>query len=565
MATLRLAVLFALLSGFLRGQGVVGEAPDGSNWPHPAAPAGNPFPRSTAPAAERIVRDRKVGLGKALFWDEQVSIDNTMACGTCHAPRHGGTDGRTLGGSPGVVRQIVNAAGQVDYDAGVRQVTHTTQLPVTEIAAPTMIGAYLFGRLFWDRRAGPGFHAEASTTALPGFGSNAALEALAVEPPLSPVEMGHEGLTWSQPRLRQKLAQARPLALVDPSSIPPDILWVAQQPNYAVLFDAVFASDPLVGGQVGVTRERFAMAVAHYQRTLIPDHAPIDLGTMTQDQIDGFAIMRDRVGGQAPGCFSCHSVSGAPALTPPPRRLVNAFDNLFSDGQQHSIGLDHVPARKTPTLRNLGLHTKFFSTGLAATPIELVRLYNRNCNPACALQHGPIELLATFTPPLTAAEETKVVAFLFDALTDPRVRDELPPFDRPKLRSEMQPFGQNVFGVGTAPPGSGGVPAMLAHVPLWVPRAGEPDVSKIAVTNVPVGGVAEVMFSLAPGAGPVGWLAAPIFTAPSGPRSPNGVSTYRPSFPLSTALIGTPLFFQFRVGDIGANFGYSNAAMIVPF
>ncbi|MBM3962883.1 MAG: di-heme enzyme, partial [Planctomycetes bacterium] len=40
----------------------------------------------------------KIVLGKVLFWDEQLSSDDTVACGTCHLPEFGGSDGRLVGG-----------------------------------------------------------------------------------------------------------------------------------------------------------------------------------------------------------------------------------------------------------------------------------------------------------------------------------------------------------------------------------------------------------------------------------------------------------------------------------
>ena len=52
---------------------------------------------------------------------------------------------------------------------------------------------------------------------------------------------------------------------------------------------------------------------------------------------------------------------------------------------------------------------------------------------------------------ISAQDKLDLLAF-FDALTDPRVQQELPPFDRPRLWSE----GTNVpsvFGAGT--PGTG--------------------------------------------------------------------------------------------------------------
>ena len=49
----------------------------------PPIPAGNP--QSAA----------KIQLGTALFWEEQLSLTGTVACGTCHRPFGGGGDPRT--------------------------------------------------------------------------------------------------------------------------------------------------------------------------------------------------------------------------------------------------------------------------------------------------------------------------------------------------------------------------------------------------------------------------------------------------------------------------------------
>src|SRR5262245_40181360 len=37
----------------------------------------------------------KIQLGKALFWDEQISSTRSIACGSCHLPEAGGIDART--------------------------------------------------------------------------------------------------------------------------------------------------------------------------------------------------------------------------------------------------------------------------------------------------------------------------------------------------------------------------------------------------------------------------------------------------------------------------------------
>ena len=50
--------------------------------------------------AENPVTEAKRVLGKILFWDEQLSSNDTVACGTCHRPAVGGVDPR-IGTHPG--------------------------------------------------------------------------------------------------------------------------------------------------------------------------------------------------------------------------------------------------------------------------------------------------------------------------------------------------------------------------------------------------------------------------------------------------------------------------------
>jgi len=40
---------------------------------------------------ENPVTEQKRVLGKILFWEEQLSSDDTVACGTCHIPAAGGS------------------------------------------------------------------------------------------------------------------------------------------------------------------------------------------------------------------------------------------------------------------------------------------------------------------------------------------------------------------------------------------------------------------------------------------------------------------------------------------
>ncbi|MBL8899146.1 MAG: cytochrome-c peroxidase [Planctomycetes bacterium] len=538
---------------------LIGDVPDTSNWPHPAATTGNPFVRSTAPAADIALRDQIAQLGKTLFWDEQLSSDNTMSCGTCHLPSAGGTDSRMGSvhangnfGAFGVVPQAVSPFGTVDYGF-LNPPSAEFDREVTPVTPPTMIGAYLFEFLFWDRRAGPDFD-DMFGNPLPQFAQFGALEDLAVEPPLSPVEMGHEALDWQSGFIQAKLDPAFPLALVDPNTIPPDIQWITGMgAPYAKIFDIVFNGhpEPMLGSVSGVTRERFAAAIAHYHRTLIPDQAPIDLGTMTRDQMYGFQIM-DRS-----GCFRCHSASGAPQFGPN-GLLVDPFDNLFSDGEFHSINIA-VP-RKTPTLRNLGLHVKFTSTGHGGDGITRVFVNNQSD----LIDFYEQEFPPLGTGPLTPLERQQFADFLFNALTDPRVAAETFPFDRPQLYSELHPFEGNEYGLGTPPIGSPIVPNIIANSPPLILPNGGIDWFKVGVGDAPPNAVAWLLIDPAPAANHPLWVAGPAVILPTNGINAQGIGTVQQPVALAPAMLGVPFYAQWMIYD-GVSRVFSNAAEFIPF
>ena len=556
--------------------GLIGEPPDVSNWPHPAAPDGNPFPRSTASASAITIRDIKVQLGKALFWEEQVSSDNTMACGTCHLFSSGGTDDRlgavaTNGnfGAFGVVPQAQNAfTSKIDYGF-VSPASSQIDRLVTGLHTPTMVGAYVFEFQFWNKRAGRGFRDVNSPPFpqppifIPNFDDWASLEDQAVGPPISDVEMGHQNINWQSGFIQRKLGESFPMALVNPPSIPPDIKWlVTAKFDYDTIFDRIFFNDPQFGGIQGVTRERFGMAVAHYMRTLIPDQAPIDTGTMSSDMVAGFNLV------SASGCFSCHSTSGSPTLATPTGKLVNAFDNPLSDGLLRNIGFGSV---KTPTLRNVGLRKKFFSHGQGNGGVNtldaIITFYDSQGGILGLNGSGP-------GGTLTATERKQVTEFLGSALTDKRVALELPPFDRPELaseRSDFNPFEGNEYGNGTPGP-SGFVPEIIANSPPLVLKltpiliGTPPPVNhfKVGVGNALPGTSAILLVSASAGPGPVVWVGPAVGFGTSVVTNAQGIATIHTPFPLTTAAIGMTVFSQWMVLESGGQ-AFSDAATFTPF
>ena len=58
-----------------------------------SSPALGELPPVPVPPENPITEEKRV-LGKILFWDEQLSSDDTVACGTCHIPASAGADPR---------------------------------------------------------------------------------------------------------------------------------------------------------------------------------------------------------------------------------------------------------------------------------------------------------------------------------------------------------------------------------------------------------------------------------------------------------------------------------------
>jgi len=97
--------------------------------------------------ADNPTTDAKAKLGDKLFDDKRLSVDNTVACNTCHDPRNGFT-------------------AHIETAKGVRDQTGKRN-------APTILNAMFFRTQFWDGRA-------------------ASLEEQAKMPILNPIEMGQK-------------------------------------------------------------------------------------------------------------------------------------------------------------------------------------------------------------------------------------------------------------------------------------------------------------------------------------------------------------------------------------
>jgi cytochrome c peroxidase len=447
---------------------------------------------------ENPITPEKAVLGKILFWDEQLSSDNSTSCGTCHIPSAGGGDPRAFTpenlhpGADGVFGTADDARGSrgvVRCGPDGRFVAEPRFFPreqVTARKAPTFLGAAWDPELFWDGRAGSTFLDPVSGR--PAATQHAALESQAAGPLVSDVEMACE--MRAPQDVATKIANAEPLALAD--QLPPDIAAaLAVDPSYPELFEAAF-------GDNAITLTRIAFAIATYERTLVPDQTPYDLGTLTPAQQRGLQVFRGNG-----ACTFCHT---EPLFTD------FTYSNIGVRPDAEDLGrfaITQNPAEtgafKVPTLRNTGLRAPYFHNGGKATLREVVDFYRIGgefIGPHFDFRLSPLLL--------TPAERADLIEFLQNGLTDPRVAAEAPPFDRPRLNSERA--ASRVARYGFATSGTGGAaPVLLApHAPFL-----GNDRFTVGVARALGGSAALLGFSAA--AAPAGtWLGAnPLWISPT--------------------------------------------------
>ncbi len=508
-----------------------------------------PFP------TENQFTQEKSDLGKILFWDEQLSSDNTMSCGSCHQPAVGGTDERR-GTNPGpdgafnTVDDIIGSPGvlfQTAEDEYLDSDLYALLPQVTGRQAPPSVMAMYAPELFWDGRAGTTFFDPITGQQLVSFGG--ALENQAVGPPASGAEMAHQSRDWMQ--IIEKMAGARPLALA--TNLPADMdAVIALGLTYPELFERAFGDDEVTAGRIG-------MAIATYERTLVPNQSPFDLfadgnfNALTLDQRAGLNAFR------LSACNTCH------------------IGTQFTDHAFHTIGIRPLNedlgrfeisnnpvdrgAFKTPSLRNTGIRDRYMHNGQHGDLDEVFDFYaHRNGqNPFPQNLHPAIQIPITFPP----SAEANVKDFLINGLTDPRVAAEVFPFDRPTLYAELSSPNPLVSGTGTAGT-SGFIPNMVAVCP---PNLGN-DGFKIGVNNALGGASAMVALSTSP---PVaGEVAQDQVLGPitlEGIGAGDGYGTMPWAISNDPALEGQTFYMQWLISDASAAGGIARSAVaeISPF
>lgn len=494
---------------------------------------------------------QKAILGKLLFWEEQMSTDNRVACGTCHTFAAGGSDLRRVrnpgvDGIAGTPDDIFASPGLIHSDASndyQSDATFGLATQVTGRTSPSFLTAAWFTDLFWDGRARSDFvDPDTGVTLIPASG---ALESQSLRPLQSTTEMAHDARTFAQ--VTSKLVDVKPMALA--TNLPPDMAAaVAGNTNYPALFQAAF-------GTTDITAARIAMALATYQRSLVPNQTPYDAfvagnpAALTPQQANGLNVF------MGPGrCVICHT------------------SGLFSDNQFHNLGLRPIAEDqgrqsvtnnpgdagrfKTPSLRNVGLRNSFMHNGQFATIGDVVTFYRLGGGPN--LQNKDPQLISLNLPPQAAND---LINFLSNALTDPRVAQGLAPFDRPTLRSQLLPNNGLQNGIPSIGTGSR-VPLLLSNVPANLGNIH----FKVGVHNARGGAPSTLVLSTASGSSVLGGVNVNValngseLLVPGMLNGPAGVAgagygTLRLMVPNIPELSGVSLYAQWFVWDSGTTAG----------
>jgi len=385
------------------------------------------LPPVPVPAENPITEPKRV-LGKVLFWDEQLSSDDTVACGTCHRPAAGGADprvGRHTGTDKGTIDDIWGSPGVVHMNEDGEALDHPIfgrEPQVTPRMAPSNFGSLWAAEQFWDGRASSEFVDPLTGKVV--IASGGALENQALAPLINPVEMTRPGRTWDE--LTGKLEGARPLALA--RNLPPDVAAAIEaNPDYPSLFEAAF-------GDPEITPVRIAFAIATYERTLVADQTPWDRymagdeTALTEQAAFGWRVF------QRLHCINCHE---------PPLFTNDDFFNISLRLMSYDLGRQLVTGdeedggeMKVPSLRNVSLRKRYMHTGEFGRLSEAIMFYNDGISlPGL----DDIPDVGTYFFDLNGYDSYDLDAFFKYGLVDPRVENETFPFDRPTLQSESEP------------------------------------------------------------------------------------------------------------------------------
>lgn len=273
------------------------------NYAAPSLPAyytdRNTSARDNTPAAN-AANDRVITLGRVLFYDKQLSTNNTIACASCHQQALGFTDSARL--SQGI-------------NPGQKTSAHAMRLGNARYFRP--------GSAFWDRRA-------------------ASLEAQASQPVTDPQEMGFDTAHGGMGAAVSKLQAL---------------------PYYPELFQFAFGDTTVTEDRIQRALAQFERSIvstnSRWDSGYASTYNPNDANRNLDADVPGLSVQENRgralfMGGVLPGvnCAACH--------TPPSFALnANSRSNGLDGGETRIF---KSPSLKNIALSGTFMHDGRFSS-----------------------------------------------------------------------------------------------------------------------------------------------------------------------------------------------------------
>ena len=349
----RIAILLVAVAAAL-GAGEALELPVPAGVLPPEVPADNP------PTAA------KVALCQKLYFDTRLSTDGTVACVTCHDPRHGFADGRGRPTSAGVGGAL-----------GTRN-------------APTVLNAAFLATQFWDGRA-------------------PTLEAQAVQPLVNPIEHGFKDPAAVLAKLRT-LGEYPPL--FQQAFGHPELTLERVGQSIATFERTLLSLDApidrfLAGDAKAISASaRRGWELFNGKGRCNTCHGRIDvLPLFTDDLFHNIGVGVERVD------FDAVSRKAAAAV----ERGASVDQLALTNDQASELGrflvtreTKDLGAFKTPQLRNVALTAPYMHDGREGTLRDVILFYDRGGNPNPYLDGGmrPLSLTDQEKDDLVALLET---------------------------------------------------------------------------------------------------------------------------------------------------------------
>jgi len=278
-------------------------------------------------------------LGKALIYDQTLSVDNNLACATCHIPYAGFTGGSsffnaTTSALPGSV-QITNAHGTgPDERISSRRPQTYAYAPFSPVLHFNNTVMDFYGGNFWDMRAG-GIRLE-----------NPAAEQ-AQGPPTNPVEMGNFDIVTYVYKISKSKYASFFEAFWGKGSLSSINFPQPDTANFAAIPGPAPSPDPLLAKMSQADQNLVIAAFDHAAQSTAayeagPEVSPFSskfdaalagAATLTADELAGWNLFRGKG-----HCNTCHLDGTENSTTPITPADAADVAPLFTDFTSSNIG-----------------------------------------------------------------------------------------------------------------------------------------------------------------------------------------------------------------------------------